>query len=275
MKRWLLVLTALAASASCMKKPDLTQEDGEPVGSQALAESITRIWGDPSLDQVASGSSFHSVAEGDFVYTEKTQEVSSLPKKVILQDGKTVLPVDEDATFKRLRIAQQNRDFSTEENPPDVSFEFGLDYNKVLRKLSFEPSSNGGVPLGIVTMLSMRYACTPPPDGKWKVECFNLQTWEEEEAAPPLIAAQAGCGGLPDCRWRKKVMSFVRATEYVDPDTNTQVRAKIIYTMKTSPDAPFLARLTDFCFRGLATVGNQKIPVTICESVRNFRRGGH
>ncbi|MBX2988589.1 MAG: hypothetical protein KF802_11895 [Bdellovibrionaceae bacterium] len=269
MTRVFLVAALLAVTTSCMKKPDLSQDDGAPVAIEDFEETVVDTWGSASP---------MSIQRNEFAYTEKTLEISSLPLRVAMQDGKTVQSVTDTPEKRTYIIAQQVTEIDNNNEGKQSTSEYPLEIGKSLALsndgLIHAAEDRPGIPIGYFTMASLVGACRSSEDGKWKSQCYDLKTWVEDEEAPPQVAARPGCEGLTNCRWKKRAFSFTRVVEFVDPDSQTTVRSKIIYTAKVSPDAPYLSRLTDFCIRGLTAVGNQKIPVTICESIRNFRRGG-
>jgi hypothetical protein len=259
-----------------MKKPDLKDDDGEPAATASVQQALLGAWGDADATDMSLN---------EFAYTEKKLMIPGMPDRLTFMEGKTIQQVAENAEEKEYTIVQQIAEVISENETKlstsqrkIVAKKGGELFGKPASQDALVAMSSGDVhtmeaalPLSIETLQSLLFACVR--DTGWDVECFNLTTWEETEPLPPQVGSRPGCEGLADCRWRKKVVRFDLVLDQLDSDTNTRVRSKAIYTIKMSPDAPFMSRITDFCYNGLATVGNAKIPVTLCQSILNFRRG--
>lgn len=285
MRPLLVFFLAFVASASCMKKPNLHDDDGESFSSANLEDALSNAWGD---------SDPLTMAQSEFSYTEKSMQIADFPARVTLQDAKTIILVEEDAEKKAFTIGQQTAEVAdgTVSKPfasqRKVSVKKStaavMDVRNLTRAAIYAAAVGGdpansvvpleatsALPLGIELVGGLMGACEKADD--WDVECFNLRVWTTTEPAPESVAAQPNCGGVPGCQLHKRNISFDLVVNSTDPDTQTKIRNKVIYTVKVSPDAPFMARVTDFCYQGIGTAQNMKFPVTVCQTIRNFQKG--
>ncbi|MNL47161.1 hypothetical protein D3C87_1699300 [compost metagenome] len=105
------------------------------------------------------------------------------------------------------------------------------------------------------------------------LSCHNLKVSETVIAAPELVQRREDCGGLPDCKMRKKNISFDWVLDVKRGSSIEQ--QKVTYSVGISPDAPYLSRLMNYCYRGVVQVPNsaQRVLVTICNDVKDFKIG--
>lgn len=100
--------------------------------------------------------------------------------------------------------------------------------------------------------------------------CSNLVSYSEVVDPPALIKAQPDCGGLPNCKMTLKRIKFDSTFTVVKKGaTQTQ---KIIYSIAVSPDLPFLARVYEFCQRGLFNYNSSKILLKNCTVLRDYQK---
>ena len=97
-----------------------------------------------------------------------------------------------------------------------------------------------------------------------RVSYHNLKTGQGVVAAPDLVRARPGCGGLSTCSLRLFSVEFDRAIWTGNQPDKMHVR----YEM--SPDVPALATLMNRCMTLLAPVGESKTLVTACSPVVDF-----
>ncbi|HWU43443.1 MAG TPA: hypothetical protein VN132_08395 [Bdellovibrio sp.] len=154
---------------------------------------------------------------------------------------------------------------------------------KQLQDAAVTPSANDQqMELGFEKFIGLAYSCqksdafdqyckTQLGADSCDIQCSNLKSTDEIVDAPPLIKAQANCGGLADCKIHLKRVSFNwDFTLKKDNATQTQ---KINYMIALSPDMPFLSRVMEYCSRGLITIpqtGNKAL-VSICSRVKNYK----
>lgn len=261
MKKWLRVFGAsvciFALNASCMKKPDLDNEDGPSVTAESVEDALMGAWGN-NVD-------YRSIKVNDFVYTEKQITISELAPQVMVKDGKTVSAVETSSGKTTYKIIQQIAEV-------DSNHEEKLSTREIQFPKRYEPATDSAIPTSEDLMIQAMSMCFIG-DEDTKVSCHNLRTWDEVEKAPPLLQKQPQCGGLAGCQLHKKVVGFDWIVEFTDTETQTRMRVKQVYTIKVSPDAPHLARVTDFCYEGLASSGGQKFPAKFCYTMQNFLRG--
>lgn len=280
MSKWWRALAAsvlaFSVGASCMKKPNLNDNDGPQASAEQVQNALLAAWGDGDASNIRLN---------EFSYSEKEVALSDLPSQVVLQDSKTVARLDdppEDPSLRIVRILHQIKEFTADNQEKLSTREDELRVNR--------PSSaavEGFAALGKDLQAQSTDAFLPYPEDlvvesmahcalsgpSFKVSCHNLKTWDTLEDAPPLVRQRQGCEGLTNCKIRKKVVSYDMIVDFTDNETNSKVRQKLIYTVKISPDVPHLSRVTDYCYQGLGSHQGQKFPATFCQTVKNFIRG--
>ena len=138
--------------------------------------------------------------------------------------------------------------------------------------------------LGFERLINLAYACEKTDAlttyckdqlklDSCDIECSNLQVIEDTQDPPDLIKQQPGCGGLANCKLHVKTVSFDWSFKQVQGSV-TQ-KQKINYSITLSQDLPFLARMTDYCSRGLIDVPTtgSKVLVSVCNHLRNYKSG--
>lgn len=279
-------------TASCMKKPDLKDDDGPQAQARDVQQTLLDAWGEASMLSVDAG-------EFSSIYT--TVEIADFPPIPRQQDSKTVAAVQDLPDRKVFDILQrtveiisdtERREASSHMQPaPYVLKDEVASVTQQSQRLteqgkkSVQAMALGNVnalaalalPLPDMTMLTMLCVCTEGLcgyDPDWHPTCHNLQGTRETEPAPELVAKKAGCGGLPDCKVRKNAVSFDVIAESKDPNSHAVVRSKSRITIKISPDVPYLSRITDYCTESLQIAsGSQAVPVKICQTLKDFERG--
>ncbi|MBX3041625.1 MAG: hypothetical protein KF789_13045 [Bdellovibrionaceae bacterium] len=263
MRTALLFLVLSLTTASCMKKPALDDNDGTPVTAEAVQDAVVQAWGAPSALDIGAN---------EFAYTEKDIEIGDLPARVIFQDGKTIQSVEETPEEKKYVILQQIAEIDSNNEQKLSTSERRISVAKPSQTIDDEGPATlaTALPLSVELAQQLLYACVKGKD--WNVSCYNLQASETVEDAPPQIASRPDCEGLTDCKWRQKFVSFDMILESKDDKTGVTSRTKAKYSVKMSPDAPYLSRVTEFCYEGIGTVSNTHFPLRICQRIKNFRR---
>lgn len=283
-------LIVLSGSA-CMKKPELEDDDGPQAAVEEVQKAVVDAWG---AETVAS-----SILKDEFVQVNRSISLSDQPGMITEVSGISVVSVTTNAAEKTksyqlvrrlVEIGQNNEQkVSTDERVVTVdaadasvaaaSFEpMGLKAASDLQGRSAGDVSQNELILGIEQVIGLLKICLPNPDPKLKITCHNLKVWETTEDAPADLKAQPNCAGLPSCQVRKKNFGVDLILRATDPDTGKEIKVKEIYTAQIAVDAPYLSRLFNFCYQGLGTFKKadgkeQKIPLTVCDTVTNFIRG--
>lgn len=250
-----LLSTTLVLSASCMKKEGFEDDHGPAVPAEQIQSALIEAWG--NVDAA-------TIAKGEFVYTEKEQSIEGMPAKVVYQEAITVSNrVVQPAEIEYTLIKQTNEivDGQSKLSTKEEKLKIPNTLNTVTTQQ-----------LGILNLQSLLMACIP--DTNWDVSCHNLKTYRATEPAPSLVAQQANCGGIANCKLNKKYVSFdlVLKTPLANGQT---VEEKVTYKIGVSDQVPYLSRMTDFCFKGLVKVGNPAASylVSLCDKVQNFKAG--
>lgn len=258
-----LILVLSFTAASCLKKPSLEDDDGVPVSTEAVQEAVVQAWGAPSP---------LSIGSSEFAYTEKDMVIGDMPARVVFQDGKTVQSVEETPEEKRYVILQQIAEIDSNNEQKLSTSERRIAVAKASNAVMDDgPTTQAtALPLSVELAQQLLYACVKGKD--WNVSCYNLKTWESLENAPSQVASRPDCEGLQGCKWLQKNLSFDLILESKDDKTGVTSRTKATYSVKMSPDAPYLSRVTEFCYEGIGNVSNTHFPVKICQRIKNFRR---
>lgn len=246
----------------CMKKPELEDDDGVPASTEQVQNAIVEGWG--SVSPLTIGNT-------EFSYTEKEIAIGDLPGRIVFQEGKTVRSVRENAAEKIYTILQQTAEIDSENQQKLSTTEREVTIVKASPNISNEITAmTTALPLSIELAQQLLYSCVQSKD--WNVKCFNLTTWQSTEEAPKSVAEQEGCQGLTDCKWNQKHVKFDMVLTTRDEKTGVTSKTKATYHVKFSADAPYLSRITEFCYEGIGSASNQQFPVSICQKIKNFRR---
>lgn len=295
LSRFAVAALALALCSSCIKKPELAGIDsGVKAEALDVQKAVSKAWGnaDPAL----------LMRKNDFVYITVEQTIQGYPTTIPVDEGQTVTErnraVVDNRNVIHHKIAHQVREFktdgtydtSTQSEDFDVTDTLPLTAQaveqsglssreaatKALDRLSTR-SDDGTVRQRDISFDVAQYlfqVCTLEPTDGTKVECYNLTTSNEVRPAPPLVASQPNCGGLPECLMHVTTVDFDVILTLPDAD---HTKEKLSYHVAISPDVPYVARVVDFCTSGLVRVqsNDQKIPILVrtCKMVRNFNYG--
>lgn len=250
------LLALFAVITSCVQKPEATEDHGPVVPVTEIQNALIEAWG--NADPL-------SIKVGDFVYLEKDQSIEDMPARVVGQEGLTVADrtsTAQEVTYKLIRqineITNGQSKLSTREEEiviPNVTLQSELSAKAI----------------GVQTLYSLLQACIPDED--WNVSCHNLKVKTETGAPPSLVKQQANCGGIPNCEMTYKRVSFDLVLKSQTPSGLKE--DKVNYSVVVSPEAPYLAKLMSFCYRGVITVSpsNAQYLVQLCDRVLNFQSG--
>jgi|GEM_PF-4144630 len=280
----------LFLASNCMKKPDMTEDDGPVMENNELRNSVTAAWGDFDLLQIK---------KNEFVAIRQTQEVQSASStqskniRVIREEGLTVcdrLETSDAVAYDFLHQIKEYKDGNQSQQsttrvhfPPLAKTDSGtaaLLFPAVGGKV--KPMDEGGTQLisllhnlnaGLFWILYFMQMCEKTAD--YDVSCHQLNVTDEIRPAPEDVKNQPQCLGLPDCQMSLKKISFVHILNAVDETTHKMSRQKTLVAFSIAKDLPYLSHLVDYCFTGLMPVGEkgQKILVKVCNELTSFRLG--
>lgn len=296
--KYLLVIFFLTG---CLKKPaELAVNDGDPVNIADVEDSLALGFG--NIDPL-------QMQKDEFVAEAQTQQIYDLPERIVTQAGtsvqkREVLSDRVNYTFLQQLVeydANQNQKSSVSQRKltvltggaqtmagsqhPSIRFCRSLfsssveqdsattnenKQQKVREKIksnlltSFADRSS---PLSIENFCSLALACENVG------QCFNFESSVGYEAPPAPVVQSPNCQNLPNCSL--KVVTTKFAFVFTDTDSQgNEIRNKILYTIKLSPDAPYLARLLSQCRQGIVPIDKTtKVYATICDKVTNFNFG--
>ena len=298
--KYLLILALTAGSLSCMKQPELEEND-TPATLEAVQNSLVDAWGAVSP---------LTMLKGDFLYQETEQKIDTMDPKMVLQEGITVSNITETSTeydytflYQSAVISGDNASQSTREDHRSVmkntaTSDTGstLAQNDIsqaalkvaqlnMRKLSSVKTMADDLQmtLGFERLIMLAHSCKMTDElqkyckeslkvDSCEIKCSNLSATSEVRPAPDLMKAQPNCGGLPNCQMNVKNVSFDWAI--LLNTGNVTEKQKVTYTLSMTQDLPFLSRVLDYCSRGLVQIPNSstKVLVTVCNKLKNFKR---
>lgn len=306
-----LLLTALTSVAlmttSCLEKETEAQMD-KPFAASDVASELNKAWDytDPKSDPVGT------MAVRNFVYFDNTQQLETSAPRVYLQEGitlmnRTIATDPENAANNLYRYIfayqtvayngdvatpstrQQERTASIPKTNATTAALKGADLDLKLMSLASSAPEKGVkameedlyMQLGYEKFLALPYYCVSNTELEKACQeqlgadtcsrsCSNLEAYTEVVDAPALIKAQANCGGLPNCKMTLKRVKFDSTFTVVKKGaTQTQ---KVIYSIAISPDLPFLARVYEFCQRGLFDYNSSKILLKNCTVLKDYQK---
>lgn len=285
-KSWKLVpviLLIAGSMLSCIKDP--VDEADVPTTATELQKSLSEGWGhtDPLTMQ-----------PGDFLFQETEQTVETDPKPFfVLQEGITISKKEETSTDWLYTFLYQNKVIkrdqegtaSTREDHRSISKPSTTTASTAMKSFSEKDlktfTDDYQMTLGFERLYGLAYACnkTDAIDKYCKeqlkvesceIQCSNLKVTTEMVPVPDLIKAQTNCGGYANCSFNIKKIAFDWTIALKNGQTVEKQRVN--YSVSLSPDLPFFARMTEYCYRQLITVQNQKLLVNTCTKLKNFKK---
>ncbi|WII70717.1 hypothetical protein QJS83_09620 [Bdellovibrio sp. 22V] len=289
MKNALLLLLLASSLTSCIE--DIEETPDASTTPAAVQQALFESWG--SADPL-------TMAPNDFLFQETEQKIESRQVPFfVLQEGITISKKEEKPTEWEYTYLYQTKTFkpspdgSTQEEGPVSTREDRRYVDKGSSDLVAENlraqnelstfADDYQMSLGIERLFGLAGACVKSADfeklckeqlgaDSCDIACSNLKVTEETVPAPDLIKAQPNCGGLANCSMRIKKVAFDWSLILKKGEATEKNRVN--YWISMSPDMPFFARVTEYCFRQLYPVQGQKILVTSCTKLKNFKKGG-
>jgi hypothetical protein len=314
--RYLLLaaLTSLSLTmTSCLEKEAEAEMD-KPFAASDVANELNKAWdyNDAKANPVGT------MAVGNFVYFDNTQQLETAAPRVYLQEGVTLMrrTVGQDPDTPANNIISYVFGYETREykgDTPTQSTREQVRYASVpkstapvleqtsvndsgitsghLKVQSLDPLISNEISpmaeeedltmqLGYEKFIALPYYCVSSTELEKACQeklgadtccrtCTNLSAYTEIVDAPALMKARPDCGGLPNCKMTVKRIKFDSIFTVVKKGT-TQTQ-KSIFSIAVSPDLPFLARIVEFCQRGLYDYNSSKILVTNCTNLKDYQ----
>jgi hypothetical protein len=159
-----------------------------------------------------------------------------------------------------------------------------------MQKKDLKPMSEDyAMSLGFEKVFGLAYACikSESTDKYCKesleldscdIQCANLTVKESMRPVPDEVKARPNCDGYANCMWRTKTVAFDWIINF-RKGTSVETH-RVNYLVNIAQDLPFIARMTDYCFRQLLTVttpdpndpmNGRKVLVNTCTSLKNFK----
>ncbi|MDG0816970.1 hypothetical protein [Bdellovibrio svalbardensis] len=303
----LLILALAAGSLSCMKQPEM-DEKSTPASLAEVQNAMVDGWGQTSpltmkvndfvyteTDQRLEQQDAKLVLQEGITVSKKEETAKDVNYTYLYQVAVVTGDQAQQSTREDHRCVAKTDDGCPETAAapptPDAAVPAALK-NLVNLQEKAKVQAAGGVikpfaedyqmSLGFEKFLSLAYACqkTTAVDTYCKqqmkvdscdIKCTNLKSVTELIDAPAGIKQQPNCGGFKDCKINLKRVSFDWSfVTKTGTETHTQ---KINYSIALSPDMPFLARMMEYCSRGLLDIGTtgNKVLVTVCNRTKNYK----
>ncbi|UOE99880.1 hypothetical protein [Bdellovibrio reynosensis] len=286
LKNLLLTMAACSSLVACIKEP--MDEEQNPATVEQVQTALSKAWG--NADPL-------TMAPNDFLFQETEQKIDSNGSAFfVLQEGITVSKREETATDYLYTYLYQNKVIkqgtegaeSTREDHRTVSKGTAAATSLQVQSHDFQShvlkpmADDYQMTLGFERFYGLAYACVKSDAldtyckdtlkvDSCEIKCSNLKEETVVETAPELMKAQDNCAGLPDCKLNIKKVAFDWVIE-LKTGQNVE-RQRVNYWVKLSPDLPFMSRMTEYCYRQLYPVQNQKVLVTTCTKLKNFKKG--
>lgn len=282
-KKSLLLVLLVSTLTSCIKKP--LDEEEIPSSVEEIQSTLSEAWG--SADPL-------TMATNDFLFQETEQKLESNPTPFfVLQEGITISKKEELEKEFLYTFLYQNRVIKEGAEGKESTREDHRSVTKADPALAIAKNVSSNelktmaddyqMTLGFERLYGLAYACVKSDalDKYCKeqlgvdscdIQCSNLKVSEEMRPVPDLIKAQPNCGNFANCSYRIKKVSFDWTVALTKGESVEKQRVN--YSISLSPDMPFFSRVTEYCFRQLYPVQNQKVLVTTCTKLKNFKRGG-
>jgi hypothetical protein len=306
--RLVTTLVCLSACFSCMKPPDFEDQDGPRVTVDALRRTLLEGWGDFNPHEMQKGEA--NSQERTIQISTLKPRLTLLKTATVFDiespqdDPKTVvysivLESKEDPENTLPKPTTRERPISAPKDNSESAQAFaslsaqGVPMAAKFHQLalrSIQKYSDPGSSLSVLDdetdsqmisadmFFSLWHMCTPPSPalvqlGLINIECFKLKVTRLKEAPPKNPKNGDNCGNLPGCQLQATEIQFDIVYSTKDEKAETTSRTKITYTAKMSHDVPFLSKILDMCYLGMASTQNQKIPVKICYKTTNIQAG--
>lgn len=296
-----LILLFVLCSGCLKKPPELSIDDGEPANIAAVEDALANGFGNVNPLQIKLN---------EFVSLAQTQQIYDLPERIGFQSGtsvqkREVFPDRVDYTFIQQLVeydSGQNQKSSTSQRkisistgavqPMDVSQHPTIQFCRSIFNSSQNTASNSmsaleqkrmvaekikanlvrplnerNSPISLESFCSVALAC------EMVGQCFNFETYTSFETPPSAVANSANCQNIPDCKLRVVTTKFAFVFMDVDSQGN-ELRNKILYEIKLSPETPYLSRLLSQCRQGIVPIDKTtKVYAKICDKVTDFLPG--
>lgn len=282
----LILVTSLALSSSCMQKPELKDDPITPVEAVQVQQSLISAWGniEPTSmvkdDYVAIDSSIKGYGQAAQIQLQIATQIMSktevnntyvfdFAQRAVIYSTDPVC--DFVNTFRRVAdvpsisnvnsVAIRNwhkplaEQFAIKNQINKSNDEAALNQCDDIAKKFYYPMSFEIVQFALGL-------CSDTQD--YQVDCYNLKVKTETRVSPDRLNS-------------KKIATQTVIFDQVAAPTqqaekSTVEQSKVTYEITLSQEAPFLARVLEFCRKGMVSATNgQKTLATICDSVKSFQ----
>lgn len=263
----LLLLLSCSWLIACSEQSSKNQNMGP-------AYNVDQI--DEALQKASGNEDPYSIYEGEFVYTEVTQALKNLQTSLLEQNAITVTQRIETESEIKLTLVREIKDYRSK---PEKHWMDEKEFivRKALKTLNkiFDYSNpdlnaplstpdNSSISLSPRSLISLKFN----EEDSTRVTYHNLKVIESSEAPPEAVRQQENCGEIPNCTIHVSQVSY----DLVVWKSDTQ-NDKYSVVKKISYDVPFLAKVLDHCQQTSVPIQDQRVVVTMCSRVKNFKFG--
>lgn len=263
-------------ATSCLKKQNLKEDLGAEFSAEQVQNTLASVWGseDP-----------HTMAVGEFASYEVTQNLQDAQTSVTGSKGYTVvkktnsadnLDYNMEVAIQTEEIKDGQSKLSTDVVDFPVSKPLALDPGADAQSFSLlknVQTYTAEEQLNLLTtsvLYQLYFMCSPQKD--YKLSCHNVVVQEGVMTAPKKTVDAGHCKAGTDCKLNvKKISLDIVYHSAESEDEYEKVKVSAIITR----DTPYLARVLQYCQRGLISVkeNNQKVLVTLCKTNNDFKFG--
>jgi hypothetical protein len=248
-----LTVLTLLGSSSCVKAPSTDVIYGEQATSDEVGTALADLLG-PDTG--------HLALKDEFVAVETTQSYRGSSADALLQeDGILITKREKDCTQGTVGLevvtstVKHNQDGS---KTPQVDRTTNGLYCLNGKTLSSNCTQDQVMVSGICK--------SPDADGN-RITCHDLKILRGVIDPPAAVQTQPNCGGVPNCQLNVAEISFDRVTW--DKPEGTKMNYRIL----VAQNVPYMAKELQFCQQLSVPVEDQRVLVTQCNTVVNFRYG--
>lgn len=280
----IVLMTSLALSSSCMQKPELKDDPATPVEATQVQQSLISAWGnvEPTSmvkdDYVAIDSSIKGYGQAAQIQMQIATQIMSktqVDNSYIFDFAQRAVIYGTDPTCDFVNTFRRVADVPSVSNAVAIknwqkplAEQFAMK-NQIV-KSSEETIANQCDDIAKKFYYPMSFEIVQYALGlcsdtqEYQVDCYNLKVKSETRVSPDRLNS------------KKIATQTIIFDQVVAPvqqsEKSSEEQSKVTYEITLSQEAPFLARVLEFCRKGMVSAANgQKTLATICDSVKSFQ----
>ncbi len=282
----LALITSLALSSSCMQKPELKEDPVVPVEAAQVQQSLISAWGnvEPTSmvkdDYIAIDSSIKGYGQAAQVQLQIATQImnkTAVDNTYVFDFAQRAVIYSTDPVCDFVNTFRRVADVPSVSNVNSVAIkhwhkplaeQFAL--NSQIMKSNDETISSQCDDIAKKFYYPMSFEIVQFALGlcsdtqEYRVDCYNLKIKTETRVSPDRLNSK---------KIATQTIIFDQvAAPIQQTEKNSAEESKVTYEITLSQEAPFLARVLEFCRKGIVSAANgQKTLATICDSVKSFQ----